>query len=60
MFWTIVIFFEAFLENNKFCHQVMEEINGAAAIYLMLNICLTAKTICAIDLSNNTGVSNFL
>ena len=49
-------FFDAFLENNKFCHQVMEEINGAAAIYLMLNICLTAKTICAIDLSNNTSV----
>ena len=42
-----------FLENNKFWHQAMGEINGAVAIYLMLNICLTAKTICAIDLANN-------
>ena len=42
------------LENNKFGeNQAMGEINGAVAIYLMLNICLTAKTICAIDLSNN-------
>ena len=56
------------LENNKFGeNQAMGEINGAVAIYLMLNICLTiyasqymshnicltAKTICAIDLANN-------
>ena len=43
-----------FPENNKFGeNQAMGEINGAVAIYLMLNICLTAKTICAIDLANN-------
>ena len=42
------------LENNKFGeNQAMGEINGAVAIYLMLNICLTAKTTCAIDLANN-------